>query len=46
MQHQPYNWIFFVTLAYGVVLLGLACYIIFLILQESALNTSAEDEQE
>ena len=46
MQPQPYNWIFFVTLAYGIVLLALAGYILFLILQERSFSQRDKDEQE
>lgn len=39
------NWVFYVTLAYGVVLLALASYVVMLILQERKLVDSDTNEQ-
>lgn len=43
-SHQL-NWVFYVTLAYGVVMIALAAYVVMLIIQERKISEINPDEQ-
>jgi hypothetical protein len=45
MFSQQLNWVFYVTLAYGVVMIALAAYVILLLVQDSKITKSNPDEQ-
>ena len=46
MLTVQYSWLFYVTLAYGVVMVVLAGYVITVILQDKRLEKRQKDEQE
>jgi len=44
-SHQL-NWVFYVTLAYGVVMISLAAYVVMLIIQEKKISDNNTNEQD
>ena len=45
MFSDQLTWVFYVTLAYGVVMIALAAYVVMLIIQERKISEINPDEQ-